>query len=312
MEGKNGKWFSVFVALLLIFIIVSLGIPNAKAEWLSNASLSSSPSTVYREESTEFRFILYNDQFKRLDVSEFWVDACWLPSGTGWELGSASIPAYGDYTFKLYTTVPADASLGACEMEKRVTGKADGDWWSTTGTWSSYVEIKKRDPLKVVASGNPTSGDKPLTVYFSTTVSGGTPGYDYSWTFGDGASSWSKSPSHSYTSSGTYTAKIIVTDDLGRVDSDSITITVTNPPPPPPPDDDGDDGNQNNNNDGDDGDSGDGSTGFALSSSTICGIGVIIIIVIGMVVFIIAYKEYRKRVQPPQEPQQQYQQPPSQ
>lgn len=305
MEGKVRKSCIVLVTAIMAAMLLSLATPNAKAEWLSNATMSSSPTTVYREESTEFRFILYNDQFKRLDVSKFWVDACWLPSGTGWDLGSASIPAYGDHTFKLYTTVPADASLGWCEMEKKVTGKADGDWWSTTGTWNENIWIDKRDPLNVIASGNPTSGNKPLTVYFSTTVSGGTPGYDYSWTFGDGGSSWSKSPSHRYTSSGTYTAKIIVTDDLGRVDSDSITIRVTKPPPPP---DDGNDGNDDGNND----DNNDGNDGDSFGSSALCGAGVVIIIVVGMVFFIIAYKEYRKRTQPPQVPPQQYQQPPSQ
>lgn len=276
MEGKTGKWFSVFVALALISVIVSLGIPNAEAEWKSSATMSSSPTTVYREESTEFRFIFYNDQFKRLDVSKFWVEACWLPSGTGWDLGSASIPAYGDHTFKLYATVPADASLGWCEIEKKVTGKADGDWWSTTGTWTNNIWIDKRDPLKVIASGNPTSGDKPLTVYFSTTVWGGTPGYDYSWTFGDGGSSWSRSPSHKYTSSGTYTAKIIVTDDLGRVDSDSITIRVTNPPPPPDGDDNGDP-SQNDNNEGEQGNIG-GSDGTSAALLALLGIIVLVLV----------------------------------
>lgn len=291
MEGKYSKWSSVLVVVALVSVLVSMGIPNAKAEWLSNATMSSSPSSAYREESTEFRFTLYNDQFKRLDVSKFWVEACWLPSGTGWDLGSASIPAYGDHTFKLYAEVPADASLGWCDIEKRVTGKADGDWWSTTGTWNKNIWIDKRDPLNVITSGNPTSGDKPLMVYFSTSVSGGTPGYDYSWTFGDGGSSSSKNPSHTYTSTGTYSAKVIVTDDLGRTDSDTVSITVKNPPPTS-----GGDTNGNTQQ-------GEGDIGGLTDSSSVSLLALLGIIVLVVVLAVIMMMRRKRDVVSPQ-PQQ--------
>jgi len=82
-------------------------------------------------------------------------------------------------------------------------------------------------PLPIAsASANPTSGCMPLAVSFTGGASGGTPGYAYSWTFGDGGTSTQQSPSHTYTSAGTYTARLTVTDNHGCQDSKTVTITV--------------------------------------------------------------------------------------
>jgi len=80
-------------------------------------------------------------------------------------------------------------------------------------------------------SANPTSGLEPLSVNFFGNVSGGVSPYSYNWAFGDGATSSSQNPSHTY-SSGTYTASLAVTDKNNNSDSASITISVgadTNP-----------------------------------------------------------------------------------
>ncbi len=76
------------------------------------------------------------------------------------------------------------------------------------------------------ASASPTSGDEPLTVYFTGEVDGGDWPYDYRWTFGDGSSSSSRVPVHTYRYPGTYTATFRVTDDDGDTDTDSVTIRV--------------------------------------------------------------------------------------
>ena len=57
----------------------------------------------------------------------------------------------------------------------------------------------------------------------------------YEWSFGDGASGVDRSASHVYTTSGTYTITLVVTDDHGKASSVSGTITVL-PPYVPPPD----------------------------------------------------------------------------
>lgn len=86
--------------------------------------------------------------------------------------------------------------------------------------------------LQVSVSANPTSGSSPLTVSFSTQVSGGVSPYSYNWNFGDGSSSGGQNPTHTYANSGTYTATLTVTDNSGSQRSASVIITVTAPVQP--------------------------------------------------------------------------------
>ena len=49
----------------------------------------------------------------------------------------------------------------------------------------------------------------------------------YSWAFGDGATSTQQNPSHTYSTSGTYTVELIVTDNEGATGSTSKDVTVS-------------------------------------------------------------------------------------
>jgi PKD repeat protein len=86
------------------------------------------------------------------------------------------------------------------------------------------------NPLAATASATPTSGQTPLTVAFSGTATGGTPSYTYNWNFGDGATSTAQNPSHTYSTAGTYTAKLTVTDSASPANSASSTVTITASP----------------------------------------------------------------------------------
>ena len=82
------------------------------------------------------------------------------------------------------------------------------------------------------ATATPTSGNSPLTVTFSGSATSGTPPYTYSWSYGDGsAMSTAQNPVHVYNSSGTYAAKLTVTDSASQVGAASVSITVTSPSP---------------------------------------------------------------------------------
>jgi PKD repeat protein len=81
--------------------------------------------------------------------------------------------------------------------------------------------------LTASATGAPTTGSVPLTVYFTGSVSGGTPSYSYAWKFGDGGVSSSQSPSHMYSSVGNYVAKFWVNDSASGTSFATVAVTVS-------------------------------------------------------------------------------------
>ncbi len=87
-----------------------------------------------------------------------------------------------------------------------------------------------------VALGSPTSGFVPLAVSFD-----GSGSYDpdgtivsYAWNFGDGATAPGIAPSHTYTTPGTYSARLTVTDNQGASASTTVTINANSNPPSAP------------------------------------------------------------------------------
>ena len=97
----------------------------------------------------------------------------------------------------------------------------------TQGFFGSTTQaITVGTPLDVTTSASPTSGTAPLAVTFNATVSGGTPNYTYSWTFGDGQTGTGQNPAHTYASAGNYTATLTVKDSVNTQGSSSVNIIV--------------------------------------------------------------------------------------
>ena len=92
-----------------------------------------------------------------------------------------------------------------------------------------------RSPV-AVAQANPTSGDLPLTVNFDGSQSSD-PDNDtltFDWDFGDGsAHATTATASHEYTTPGSYTAKLTVSDGNGGQDTATIRIDAGNNQPAP-------------------------------------------------------------------------------
>lgn len=74
----------------------------------------------------------------------------------------------------------------------------------------------------------PTSGTAPLSIHFEGTSSSDPDGaiVSYAWDFGDGAMGTGPVIDHTYSTPGTYTANLTVTDNLGARASTQTTITA--------------------------------------------------------------------------------------
>lgn len=102
--------------------------------------------------------------------------------------------------------------------------------WGNTSLESVYVdemyveyETTPGPPVATFA-GSPTSGSAPLTVNFTDLSTGDPTSWD--WSFGDGGTSTSQNPSHSYTANGTYTVSLTVSNAYGS-DTDTKVGFIT-------------------------------------------------------------------------------------
>jgi PKD repeat protein len=107
------------------------------------------------------------------------------------------------------------------------------DRYSGYGMVDAEAAVGGGGPVPPTAEfeGAPTSGLEPLEVSF-TDLSTGSP-TSWSWTFGDGGTSYDQNPTYTYTSAGIYTVSLTATNAEGS-DTETKTdyITVTAPPPP--------------------------------------------------------------------------------
>ncbi len=92
----------------------------------------------------------------------------------------------------------------------------------------SQVVLVLSKPVADFTISGGTSCSSSLTIQLINLSSGSSPAY--SWDFGDGSTSTSTNPSKSYTSSGTYTIKLVVTNGNGCKDSTTLNFTLGTKP----------------------------------------------------------------------------------
>ena len=103
---------------------------------------------------------------------------------------------------------------------------------STSSTAISVEASVVLTPPTAVLATSTAAGPAPLAVSFdgsSSKAASGSTIASYAWSFGDGSTASGAMASHSFTSAGTYTATLTVTDNKGLTDSTSTPIVVSAP-----------------------------------------------------------------------------------
>lgn len=97
------------------------------------------------------------------------------------------------------------------------------------GAWLATNPVISNPKASFTLSAN--SGSIPLTVTANGTGSTVCNGpLTYRWTFGNGTTSTASTGSATYTTAGTFTVKLVVTDALGKKDSTTQTVTTSSTP----------------------------------------------------------------------------------
>lgn len=158
-----------------------------------------------------------------LTVSAIEVDFLW--DATIWDWGTMSLPPLGSQSEIGVIELPT--SEGDYPVDITVYGKASRDFIEETCDFTgTFTVLPLPPPPSLIVRANPNGGATPLTVNFDVTVNEGLAPFTYSWTFGDGSSGAGSSVTHVYTTPGTFTAQVVVTDSRERSVTDSVTVTV--------------------------------------------------------------------------------------
>ena len=92
---------------------------------------------------------------------------------------------------------------------------------------TAYVAVTVWPALSVSVSAGESSTDVGIPIGFTSTIAGGYEPYNYTWKFGDGATGWGSSTSHSFNRSGAFTVTLSVVDHGGGVASASTTVRIS-------------------------------------------------------------------------------------
>jgi PKD repeat protein len=136
------------------------------------------------------------------------------PTSWAWTFGDGST-----------STAQNPSHVYSSEGSYTVTLTATNAGGSDSETRIGYITVTTAVVAPVAAfSGTPTSGTAPLNVAF-TDISTNSP-TSWTWNFGDGGTSSVQSPTHTYTTAGTYTIMLTATN-AGGSDSETKTGYVT-------------------------------------------------------------------------------------
>ena len=139
-----------------------------------------------------------------------------------WDFGDGNTSQEADplHTFQ---------TVGTYQTSLTVT---DADGLQDSTTLIVTVQIQNEGPTAIITS-DVMSGVAPLTINFMGSAIANSGIETYFWDFGDGATSENANTSHIFEIPGTYQVTLLVIDEQGREDNESLTITVLDSNEPP-------------------------------------------------------------------------------
>jgi PKD repeat protein len=162
-----------------------------------------------------------------------------VPNGTAIAFTAIGSDADGDPITYAWDFGDGDTATGATASH---TYPAPGSYTATVTAADNQGGTKSATvPVTVVASTNHaptvTAGRTPTgTITSGTAVNFTAAGTDsdgdpltYAWEFGDGGTSTQQNPTHTFATTGTFAAKVTVSDGKGGNGSDTLSVTVVAP-----------------------------------------------------------------------------------
>ncbi len=159
-------------------------------------------------------------------------------SADGTLLATATVPGTGDWQSYVDTTIalpsPSTTSGPLFFVARNPVGDTGGGGVFNVN-WVDFLGrgVTHNAPPAVSVSASPTAGTFPLEVAFTGTATdeeGDLP-LGYAWDFGDGGTATTPNATHTYTTAGTFTATLTVTDSRGAFSYASVVVRVQAPNP---------------------------------------------------------------------------------
>jgi YD repeat-containing protein len=135
----------------------------------------------------------------------------------------------GEDTTAPYSYAWTNVAAGNYVLTARATD--NGGAIATSGAVNITVTTPNQPP--VANTGGPYNGLRGQSIQFNSGGSSDPDGLisSYQWSFGDGQNGSGATPTHTYTTLGTKTVTLIVTDNAGATNSATTTVTITNQTP---------------------------------------------------------------------------------
>jgi RHS repeat-associated protein len=155
-------------------------------------------------------------------------------TSTGPNTPTGKVDIVGVATESLNSAGVVTVTKGLTAGTHALIAKYAGD--SDSAASNSQVLDEVVEPALYGDPGGPYSGNAGQTITFNGTGSTAPKGQkitSYAWNFGDNSTGTGSTPTHSYTSAGTYTVSLEITDTKGLTDTNTTTATITSAGPPP-------------------------------------------------------------------------------